>query len=230
MRLSGEAKLAKRKSGQRYKSGRLKGPTTRAGRKSQAHEYGNDVVQRRRLLFDAGCIKGGKAADQVHDGIGQLWALDFLDGHGFDDTALRDAGRAFAELFWERYGMTAPKTAKYERASRTTNAYDGPSMRDRIFDRMDDALMPGYMERAAVVTCTVDMWFSDAIVDWAQPLIVAELLKRGRIAKRMEYDGLDAAIMLPLPEHRQWLDALIRGLCLLVDAGLPARFEQRRAA
>jgi hypothetical protein len=218
-----------KKSGPRYKNGRLKGATTREGRRAP-FDYGNEVVQRRRAIFDAMCIKGGKAVDHVHDGIGQLWALDFLDGHGFDDTALRDAGRTFAELYWSRYSLTAPKTAKLERASRTTNAYAGYTARDRIFDRMDDSLRPGYIERAAVVTCCVDHWFSDAIVDWAQPLIVTELVRRGRIRNRREYDGLDCAIMLPLVEHRTMLDGLIRGLCLLIDAGLPARFERRVAA
>ena len=220
--------MAKRKSGERYKNGRLKGPTSRKARISQAYDYGNAVVQRRRNLFDAMCIKGGKAADQVHDGIGQLWALDYLDGHGFDDTALRDAGRLFAELYWERYKLTAPRTASFERASRTTNAYSHRTRRDIMFDRMDDSLMPGYAERSAVIGLCVDYFHSDYIADWAQPLIVAELVKRGRLSRREEYDGLDAAIMLPLPEHRAKLNALVRGLLLLVDAGLPARFEQRR--
>jgi len=58
---------------------------------------------------------------------------------------------------------------------------------------------------------------------------VTELVRRGRIKNRAEYDGIDAAIMLPLAEHRTMLDGLIRGLCLLVDAGLPARFERRAA-
>jgi hypothetical protein len=220
--------VAKRKSGERYKNGRLKGPTSRKAR--LAYDYGNDVVQRRRALFDAMCIKGGKAADQVFDGIGQLWALDMLDGHGIEDTALRDAGRLFAELYWERYGLTAPRTAQYERASRTTNAYANKTRRDIMFDRMDDNLMPGYAERAAVISTCIDTWFSDHVAEWAKPLIVEELVRRGRLTKREQYDGLDAAIMLPLPEHRWQLNALIRGLCLLVDAGLPARFEQQRRA
>ena len=82
------------KSGLRYKGGKRKQPTTRKGR--QAWDYGNEVVQRRRAMFDCMAIKGGKAADQVHDGIGQLWALDYLDGHGHESDTLRDAGRLFA--------------------------------------------------------------------------------------------------------------------------------------
>lgn len=212
--------MRKRKSGQRYANGRLKGPTTRAARK--AYDYGNDVVQKRRLLFDAMCIKNGKAADQVHDGIGQLWALDFLDGHGHADDTLRDAGRLFAELWWERYEATAPKTSKLERASRTTNFWEGRTRRDIMFDRMDDSLRPGYLERAAVMTLCVDPWFRDHIAPWANRLIQEELLKRGR--------HLDEVIELPTQQDRDMLTGLIRALNILVDGSLPARFEQRRAA
>jgi hypothetical protein len=107
--------------------------------------------------------------------------LDFLDGHGLDDTALRDAGRLFAELYWERFSLTAPKTQKYERSSRTTNFYDGRTRRDIMFDRMDDSLRPGYQERASVVSLCVDHWYSDYITDWARPLIMEELIRRNRI-------------------------------------------------
>ena len=208
--------MAKRRSGARYANGRLKGPTTRKGR-AVPFDYGNDVVQKRRALFDCQIIKGGKAADQVHDGIGQLWALDFLDGHGFEDSALRDAGRLFAELWWQRYNATAPKTAQFERASRTTNFYEGRTGRDIIFDRMDDALMPGYLERTAVVSLCIDPWFADHVVPWAGRLIATELLRRGRPVEFAELETED---------DRRMLNGLIRGLCLLVDSGLPARFQR----
>lgn len=210
--------MGKRKTGPRYKNGRLKGATSRLGR--QKWDYGNDRVQARRALFDCLNVKGGKAADQVHDGIGQLWALDFLDGHGFDDTALRDAGRTFAELWWERYEATAPKTQKYERASRTTNFYEGRTTRDRIFDRMDDSLLPGHLERAAVMTLCVDPWFRDEIAPWAARLVEHELERRRR----------KTVMVLDQPDDRQMLEGLIRGLCLLIDAGLPMRNERRVAA
>jgi hypothetical protein len=219
--------MAKRKTGQRYKSGRLKGPTTRAARKSQAPDYGNDAVQKRRALFDCRKIKNGNKAvlDQVHDGIGQLWALDYLDGHGFEDSALRDAGRTFAELWWDRYQATAPAMQKYERASRTTNFYEGRTTRDRIFDRMDDSLTPGSIERSAVVTLCVDYWFRDYAAPWAHRLVCLELLKRGRTAELMELPGPDQEA-----QDREMLAGLVRGLCLLIDAGLPARWERRVAA
>lgn len=204
------------KSGARYKSGKRKPDKNRA----IPWDYGNQRAQQRRALFDCMAIKGGKAVDQVHDGIGQLWALDFLDGHGFDDTALRDAGRTFAELWWSRYQATAPKTAQYERASRTTHAFDGRTKRDIMFDRMDDSLPCRSMERAAVIDLCVDPWFFDDIAMWANRLVTTELARRGRFAELIEIEGA---------QDRDMLAALIRGLCALVDAGLPARFERRAA-
>lgn len=200
--------MAKRKSGLRYKNGQLKRATTRLAR--QAFDYGNDVVQAKRALFDCMAIKGGKAADQVHDGIGQLWALDFLDGQAHADDTLRDQGRLFAELWWSRYSATAPKISKYERASRTTNSHDGKSVRDYLFERMDEALPSGTMERAAVVDLCIDPWFFDEIALWAKRLVGTELLKRGRVPEMIQFETMNDRVML---------DALIRGLTALVDAG-----------
>jgi hypothetical protein len=92
-------------------------------------DYGNLAVQKRRALFDAMNIKGGKAADQVFDGIGQLWALDFLDGHQLDPDVLRDTARRYAHLYWNRNGATAPKIGKAERVGFHCRALRTP---DRI--------------------------------------------------------------------------------------------------
>jgi hypothetical protein len=51
------------------------------------------------------------------------------------------------------------------------------------------------------------------------------LLKRGRTAELMELPGPDQEA-----QDREMLAGLVRGLCLLIDAGLPARWERRVAA
>jgi hypothetical protein len=199
-------KATRWKPGQERVNGRIRQPRTRAEREARAKDHGNLVIQARRELFGAMCIKGGKAADQVNDAIGQLWALDYLDGAGIDDTALRDAGREFAELYWTRYQATAPKVGQYERASRTTHQFAGLTARDARFDRMDQAL--DGVERQAVVDCIIDPWFTEAVPGWAQRLISHELMQRGRIkfCERVP-DSLD----------RIMVNALVRGLCDLVE-------------
>lgn len=191
-----------------------------------AWDYGNDVVRRHRAMFDHINIKNGKARDHVHDGIGQLWALDFLDGHGIDDSALRDAGRIYGELWWSRYAAAdgsaslAPKIAQYERSSRTSQSYDGMTKRDLLFDRMDDCLPVGSFERKVIIDLCVDPWFMDGITPWASRLVCTELLKRGRIPEAMFFETA---------KDRDNLAAAVRGLCGLVDGSLPARWQKRAA-
>lgn len=189
-------------------------------------DYGNDVVRRHRTMFDCARIKAGKARDQVHDGIGQLWALDFLDNHGIDDTALRDAGRLFAELWWSRYAAAdgsaslAPRVAQYERHSRSSNSYDGMTKRDLLFDKMDDCLPVGSRERQMIIDLCIDPWYREGVTPWAHRLICCELLKRGRISAAMAFET---------SADRDNLAATIRGLCALVDGSLPQRWQRRAA-
>jgi hypothetical protein len=189
-------------------------------------DYGNDVVRRHRALFDCAIIKNGKAADQVHDGIGQLWALDFLDGHGFDGVALRDAGRLFAQLWWERYAGAdgsanlAPKVSSFERASRSSAIYDGMTKRDLLFEKLDDCLPSNSLERGAIIDLCVDPWYREGVTPWAHRLVCCELLKRKRIPEAMGFET---------SADRDKLAAAIRGLCALVDGALPQRWERRAA-
>ena len=160
--------------------------------------------------------------DQAHDGIGQLWALDFLDGHGIADDTLRDAGRLYAELYWDRYSETAPKVGKLERGDRATGDPPPPSRRDYLFDRLDSSLPANSLERTVVIMLCVDPWFKDEIAPFANRLVTTELAKRGRA------DGI--IVELPCAQtaghDRHMLNALIRGLCLLADGAIPARFER----
>jgi hypothetical protein len=204
-----------KRSGKRYKNGRLQQPTTAAAR--QARDHGNAFVQARRALFDAQCIKGGKAADQVFDGIGQLWALDFLDGHHLDPELMRDTARKFGELYWRRNNATAPKSGKLERGDRArTSLID--SAADRCMERWIDDL-PDY-ERQVLEHVVVDPWFSDGVAGFVNRLVSTELLKRGRVPQFLEMEA---------PDDRDKLDALLRALFVLVDGALPARFERRAA-
>lgn len=201
--------MAKRKSGDRYKSGRLKGATTRGDRK--VWDYGNLVVQKRRAMFDAMNIKSGKAADQVFDGIGQLWALDFLDGHHLDPDVLRDTARRYAHLYWNRNGATAPKIGKAERVGFSLPSLDDTGA-DLMFERWIAWLEP--YERSVLEHVTTDYWFSDGSAPFVNRLVTTELLRRGKCPELIE---------VSTAHDRDLLNALLRALFVLVDGAIPAR-------
>lgn len=198
-----------RKSGKRTKSGRLITP----------RDYGNDIVQARRALFDCMSIKNGKAADQVFDGIGQLWALDFLDGHHLDSELMRDTARKYGERYWKRNADKAPKCSKGERSSHSRpNPHDTHG--DIIFERWIDDL-PVY-ERQVLEHVVVDHWFSDGRAGFVNRLVGTELANRGLFLS-------SEPIALSTAHDRDLLEALLRALFILVDGALPARFERRAA-
>jgi len=196
---------------------RKPGIRTAKGRLIQMRDYGNDRVQQRRAIFDAMCIRGGTAAEQAFDGIGQLWALDFLDGHHLDPAVLRDTARKYAQLYWTRNGATAPKTGQAERVGFSKPSLED-SRSDLLFERWSDSL-PTY-ERRVLEHATIDHWFVDRVAPFVDRLVSTELLARGR------FDGF---CELSTAHDRDLLEALLRALFVLVDGSIPARFERRAA-
>src|SRR4249919_1415859 len=210
--------MAKRKPGQRTKTGRLSRGKLALLERNPPADY---ILERRDLFAFATPTKGpdgrhGELDQDICDGIGQLHILGLLDNNGFDAKDLRDAGRFFGDHYWTRYRETAPKTGKYERQDKSMSAYLGETAADRRFDRMDDALR-GY-ERSVLMSLVVDTAWGDEIIPWAQSLIDEALLTRGRVRK--------GVVRFPDEHDRAMLAACVRGLCLLVDGGL----EMRRAA
>jgi hypothetical protein len=167
----------------------------------------------------------GTIDQDIHDGIGQLHALGYLDGHGHDPKELRDIGREYAELYWERYEATAPTTGQFERRSRGTGDPPPKTRRYERFDKLDNAMSLHGMERTAIHMLLTNNYHSDRLDGWVQRLISYELLKRGR-------PPLGGVILLDTQTYGHdchMLECAIRGLCQLMDAGLPARFERRAA-
>jgi len=191
----------KRRTGAREKNGRL----SRAVR-----DYGNEIVQARRAMFDAMCIKSGKAADQVFDGIGRLWALDFLDGHHLDPELMRDTARKYAEIYWRRNADKAPKIGQAERGDRAKPSLED-SEADRRFERWIDILPT--VERGVLERVVVDHWFSDGSEPFVNRLVGQELMQRGRIRFAVPEERGD----------RDLLAALLRALFVLVDGAMPIR-------
>lgn len=191
----------------------------KTGRLLKMRDYGNERVQERRHLFDAMCIKDGKRADQCFDGIGQLEALDFLDGHHLDPELMRDTARKYGELYWRRNAATAPKTGQLDRSS-----FGKPSLidtsADNLFEKWSDSLAPSPFERMVLEHVIVDYWFSDGTAGFVDRLVCTELVKRGKIPRLMVFEQSG---------DRETLAALLRACFILVDGVIPARFERRAA-
>lgn len=165
------------------------------------------ITARRELFSFVG--KGGNIDQDICDGIGQLHALGLLDGYGLEPTAMRDAGRDYAELWWNRYSATTTKISNFQRASRSSSSYDGETSRDRRFARMDLAI--DAYDKGVVLDLVQP---GDDITPWAQGLIAEALLKRGKVVKFVRF---------PDSEDRARLQSLCRGLCALADGALPDR-------
>jgi hypothetical protein len=199
----------KKTKGNRSPSGRLKKASTVAGR--QQRDYGNEVFQARRALFDSMAIKDGKAVDQAHDGIGRLWALDYLDGHHLDPCLLRDTARKYAELFWIRNADKAPNICDAERVGFSKPSLED-SRADLLFERWIDDLPTE--ERQALEMVVIDHWHSDKEAPFVDRLVGYELMQRGRIKFARPIEAAD----------RELLASLLRALFVLVDGVTPHRY------
>ena len=92
--------------------------------------------------------------------------------------------------------------------------------RDAKWDAMDDALN-GH-ERHALYSLLVDplvgSWPNgEENAPWVRSLIAEALLQKGKVVPFCQFPGAN---------ERALLNAAIRGLCLLIDASLPSRWEQ----
>lgn len=192
----------KRKTGPRGKTGRLQNWNVR--------DYGNEIVKARRNMFDCMVIRDGKAADEVQDGIGRLWALDFLDGHHFDPAVLRDTGRKYGMLYWQRNADKAANIGEAERIG-----FSKPSLEDTrndlLFERWIDDL-PRY-ERSVLEMVVVDHWHTDGEAPFVERLVGRELMERGRIKFASPAH----------PADQDMLSALLRALFILIDGATPIR-------
>jgi hypothetical protein len=160
--------------------------------------------------------RNGEIDSEVCDGIGQLCALGLLDGHGHDPIELRDKGRFWGCHYAKLMKRLGTKTGGYERTSRSeaTGALTGADM---LFDRIDENL-PHY-ERQVLLTLLVDPLIGHReIVPWAQSLIDYHLLERGKLLP------IHRVHRFPDATDYAYLAAAVRGLAILVDGALPARW------
>ena len=211
--------MAKRKSGQRYKSGKLVRPTTKAGRASP-HDHGNMRCVERLERFRHAAILGGKAAwIDIFDGIGQLHAVGLLEGHGLDGKLLREAGREYIGLYNYYFIDLMPKGCDLERAyggrsgSGKSDLIPPATRRDVRFSIMDGLLPRGSEERYWTQKILLDHFGLDTV----HPLI--DRLVNFKFAQW----HLPVAGMVAGTEDFGTLGCVLRGLFALADGVMPER-------
>lgn len=184
------------------------------------------VIDRRNLFAFVTPTKGpegrvGTIDQDICDGIGQFHALGLLDGHGFDAQDMRDKGREWRDGYCILLKKSGYETGGYERMDKGV-AEAKYTHRDERWDGMDESLR-GF-ERTVLLSLLVDpivgSWpDGETEAPWVRSIVSEALLKRGKIVPAMRF---------PTFEDREMLNAAIRGLCVLIDASLPSRWEQQR--
>lgn len=206
------------KDGPRDKHGRL---LRESGKFTPPPDH---ILERRKLFAFVTPTKGpdgrvGEIDQDVCDGIGQLHALGLLDNNGFDPQDLRDKGRDWRDGYVRLLRKSGYKTGGYERMDKAREQLRYTAA-DARFDAMDDALR-GF-ERSALLSLLVDpivgSWpDGETEAPWVRALVGEALLAKGKHLPLFRF---------PDANDRELLKAAIRGLCVLVDAGLPSRWEQ----
>ncbi len=185
------------------------------------------ILERRRLFSfvqppPASRLEGrnGEIDSEVCDAIGQMCALGLFDNHGHDPIEMRDKGRFWGCHYAKLFKRSAMKTGAYEPRSRSTGGQSPMTPADLLFDRLDDGL-PRF-ERNVLLSLVVDPLvgtnpMGHEFSPWSQALIDEALRARGKFARCGSF---------PTEYDRELLAATIRGLCCLIDAALPARWER----
>lgn len=182
-----------------------------AARLAQKGTPNERVIQRREAFSFVRAERGGSIDQDVHDGIGQLHALGLLSNSQYDGKDLRDIGREYAELYWNRYNHLAPTVGQLERRSRGTGDPPPMSARDLRFDRLDNSLPRSSMERTAIHMLLTNHFHSDTLEGWVQRLIDYTLvIDHGSTLLCTQTHGHDCYM----------LETAIKGLCRLFEAGM----------
>lgn len=208
----------KNPNSRRAKAERKRSPEA-AARLADKGEPNRHVIARREAFGFVKAEKGGSVDQDICDAIGQLHALGLLSGHAHDGKDLRDIGREYAELYWERYEATAPKVGSFERHSPGTGEPPPMTRRYERFNMLDAALPINSMDRVTIQMLLTNHFHSDFIEGWVQRLIDHEMLKRGKLRP-------GAVVLLDSPTHGHdctMLGFAVRGLCKLIEAGANKR-------
>jgi hypothetical protein len=155
-------------------------------------------IKAARELFSARCFKGGNQGGHAGDPIGQLWLLGKLDMPDMDDARLLMTARDWWHARSIVFKDLAHKTAKYERASRTSNASADPTKTERSYYRYSSFLLDAADYDVDCLESLMEETLDGDIVSWVSRIIQTELLRFVRLplaelACDDDYARLDAA-------------------------------------
>lgn len=214
--------MAKRKSGARYKNGRLKQATTLAGR--QAWDYGNTIVADRVEHYNAMAYQGGGHGAMASDGVGLMWLCGILDGvhPNLSGKDLFDAVRLYGELLAEEYPFLATQIASYDRQSRTSGDGWENLKRRNLFQRMEAAMTKSQRSHVRELLTNNTTYFAHRGIHvpyWAMTFVHQFQGQRGLL-------NINELVRLPDSYDERAKNTAIAGMCALFDQNL----ESRRAA
>lgn len=176
--------------------------------------------------------RGGSIDQDICDGIGQLHALGLFDGHGIDAQDMRDKGREWRNLLAKWMRRSGAKVSSYERmdGGGGSDLFYANALSDRERDRYDrmNRNLPSF-ERSVLLSLLVDPVVGSypdgkENAPWVESFICEGLLKKGK-----HPPSWMQPFRLPDSYDRDKFEAMIRGLAILVDGALPARFERKAA-
>jgi len=176
----------KKASGERYPGGRLK----------PRIDLGSDRTIDDRARFRV--FHSGKGDQWAGTPIGRAWLVGLLDGYEVDAAAIRDAGLAYAELYWSHY--PAPSAvANYEGEDRR-GSHGENDRREILFMAMDAAIAnAGQASRAAVHDLVIDCHWTTLNAIWLDRLINERLIRArqavvGHLPMRGDFERMVLAV------------------------------------
>jgi hypothetical protein len=165
-------------------------------------------VRMSRDFFSGKWFKGGGLGNHAGDAIGQLWLVGRLDIDGMDETRLLNAARCW----WHGREMTfkdlGHKTAKYERASRTSNSSAKATRAEQDYQRYEKFLLDAADYDRDVLFDLMQVDLDGEIAGWASRIIQTEIVRFIRLP----------IVLLAGPDDYAKLDAAKRALVAMAGA------------
>lgn len=165
----------------RYPGGKINRPATDKQDDKADEAPPSGKVKRHRDIFSALCFKGGGRGNHAGDAIGQLWLLGLLDTPDLDDTRLLDGARAWWHGRETTFKGLGHKTAKYERASRTSNQSTKLSKPEKDYARYNSFLLDASDYDSDCLIDLMETNIDGDIRTWVSRIIQTELLKHMRL-------------------------------------------------
>lgn len=135
-------------------------------------------IKRERELFNALCFKGGGQSQHAGDAIGQLWLVGRLDAPDMDDIRVLDIVRRWWRGREAVFAEVGHKTARYERASRSSNATTKATKLERDYYHYNGFLMDAAPNEQDALIELMTPEVDGVPREWVSRIVQTEILKR----------------------------------------------------